>query len=84
MPAMTNIRRVLPADLVVGDCIYLKPLHLFATRELSREEYMDSGVGPVEVIGFGEFDRSAGTILVRTALFDARVPVDHRVAVVES
>lgn len=80
---MAQITRVLPAELQVGDRIFLHPLHPFATRELSREEHRAAGVAPVEVTGFGEYDRAMGTVLVRTGIFDAVVPAEHRIAVVE-
>lgn len=77
---MTEIERVAPAELQVGDLIYLNPLQPFATRELSREERRTASVGNVEVTGFGEYDRSRGTVVVRTGVFDAAVPDHHLIA----
>lgn len=79
---MTHIERVLPADLQVGDRIFLHPLHPYATRPLTREEHRAAGLTPVAVTGFGAYDRTLGAVLVRTGIFNVLVPVEHRVAVV--
>lgn len=80
---MTHIERVLPADLKVGDRIFLHPLHPYATRPLTREEHRAARHTPVAVTGFGAYDCALGTVMVHTGIFDAIVPAEHRVAVVE-
>ena len=79
---MSDVRRVPPVELTVGDRIYLHPLAPFATRELSRDEQAAAGVGPVQIVGFGASQRGREAVLVLTEIFDALVPFNHRVAVV--
>lgn len=78
---MAYVNRVLPVELAVGDRILLNPLAPFATRQLTSEDRA-AAAGPTQVVGFGAYTRGQGTVLVRTAVFDADVPVNHRVAVV--
>ncbi len=78
---MSDVRRVLPADLAVGDRIYLAPLAPFSGRVLDAAERVAASAGPVAVTGFGGAS-GAGTVVVRTGVFDALVPCGHRVAVV--
>jgi len=78
---MPDVNRVLPGQLCVGDEIYLAPLAPFTTRPLTDADRA-ACASPVTVTGFGNRSAAEGTMLVRTEVFDAVVPLTHRVAVV--